>query len=216
MNISRLQYITQDVPYKTHPQLAEEACIAGVEWIQLRIKNKTQEDWLVIAKEVKQVCEKYKAQLIINDNAQIAKEVKAYGIHLGKDDMPVTEARKLLGEKFIIGATANTFEDILKLVEEKADYIGLGPFRFTTTKEKLSPVLNIEGYKEIMEKCDLHKINIPVIAVGGITSNDVEALLEAGVHGVAISSYITNSTNKVQTIQKFNSQLKSLTNFHNF
>ena len=199
-SISSLQYITQDLPNVSHKQLAEEACAAGIKWIQLRAKDKWRSNWIEIAKEVKIVCEKNNATLIINDNVQIAKEINAHGVHLGKKDMPVAEARKFLGDDFIIGGTANTFDDILKLAEAKADYIGLGPFRFTETKKNLSPVLGLEGYKEIMALCKEHKINIPVVAVGGITLNDVSALKKTGINGVAVSSYITNSANKAEVV----------------
>src|ERR1019366_3998093 len=145
--ISRLQYIT------TNPLDADKACKAGVDWIQLRVKNKTEEEWRALAVETLIVCRRYGAKLIINDNVFLAKEIKADGVHLGKEDQNPAEARLILGEKFIsgekfiIGGTANSLEDIHSLIESGVDYIGLGPFRFTTTKANLSPVLGLEGYR---------------------------------------------------------------------
>lgn len=188
--ISRLQYITQEVSGKTHWQLAEEACQGGVQWTQLRIKNKSNDEWLDTALKISSVCKKYGGMLIINDNVDVAKESKADGIHLGKTDMDPSMARKVLGDDVIIGGTANTFDDIKKLAHTPVDYIGLGPFRFTTTKEKLSPVLGLEGYQRIMEQCVSAKIKIPVIAIGGILKDDIMSLLQTGVYGVAVASAI--------------------------
>ncbi len=99
------------------------------------MKNKSYEEWLQIAKEVKSVCDKYQTILIINDNAEIAKEIDADGVHLGKNDMSVAEARAILGKDKIIGGTANTVEDIEYLQSAGVDYIGLGPYKFTETKK---------------------------------------------------------------------------------
>jgi thiamine-phosphate pyrophosphorylase len=190
-NISRLHYITQDNVFGyTHAQLAEEVCMGGAEWVQLRVKKKGYSEWKEIAEDVQRVCKKYKAKLIINDNVRIAKEISAAGVHLGKSDLDVAEARKILGEGFIIGGTANDFMDIEKLSDARVDYIGLGPFRFTKTKENLSPILGLEGFTSIMQACKESKIEIPVIAIGGILPSDIAKLLKTGVFGIAVSSGI--------------------------
>src|ERR1035438_4698604 len=98
-SISRLHYITQDIAGFTHPQLVELACIGGANWVQLRVKNKQYDEWLKIALETKSICKKYGARLIINDNIQIAKEISADGVHLGKEDMSPNEARKILEDE---------------------------------------------------------------------------------------------------------------------
>ncbi len=185
MTISRLHYIV------TTPEQAEQACSAGADWIQLRLKNKSYEDWKVIALETQTVCRSYQARLIMNDNVHLAGEIGSDGLHLGKEDMPVLEARKLLGNEIIIGGTANTLEDILMHHQSGASYIGLGPFRFTTTKEKLSPVLGLAGYTSLMTALQQQSVTIPVIAIGGITIEDVPDLLKTGIHGIAVSSAIT-------------------------
>lgn len=199
--ISRLHYITQDLPDKNHEQLAKEACEAGIDWIQLRIKNKAATEILPIALRVKEVCDQYKVKLIINDYVNIAKEVKAHGVHLGKEDMSAFEARTILGDNYIIGTSTNTFEDIFKNAQLPIDYCGLGPFKFTNTKEKLNPILGIEGYRKIMEQYLSQRLSVPIIVIGGITLNDIETLLQCSIFGVAISSYITNSPDKKNTIQ---------------
>jgi thiamine-phosphate pyrophosphorylase len=205
--ISKLHYITQELAGYSHSALAEQACIAGVDWVQLRIKNKTYDEQIIIANKTAEICKKYNAKLIINDNVKLAKEINADGVHLGKTDMEPAEARKILGNGFIIGGTANTFEDISRLVQSGVEYIGLGPFRFTSTKENLSPILGIEGYKNIMKKCRGEGINIPIISIGGIKSEDVMTLMETGIHGVAVSSAINMSNNKKNTVEKFRDSL---------
>jgi thiamine-phosphate pyrophosphorylase len=204
--IAKLHFISQETELHTHLQTIEAACKAGVQWVQLRIKNKPEEEVLSIAKKAKEICDKYNAKLIINDYPAIAKEIGAYGLHLGKEDMPVSEARKIVGN-MIIGASANTLEDIINHAKNNADYIGLGPFRFTATKKKLSPVLGIEVYKTIMQECEKRGITTPIIAIGGIEANDIPPLMEAGIYGVAISGAIVNAKDILQTVQHINSLL---------
>jgi thiamine-phosphate pyrophosphorylase len=151
---------------------------------------------------------RFDAKLIINDNVTLAHEILADGVHLGKTDMKPDEARSILGENFIIGGTANTFDDIYFLQSEEVDYIGLGPFRFTTTKEKLSPILGIEGYERIIKKCREENVSIPIIAIGGIKSEDVRELIKVGVYGVAVSSAINLSNNIGFSVKEFFLKLK--------
>ncbi|HVD97616.1 MAG TPA: thiamine phosphate synthase [Cytophagaceae bacterium] len=212
MKISRLQYISQETNDKTHAQLVEEACKAGVDWVQLRVKQRSYEEVLIIAHEVKKICHRYHAKLIINDYAAIAKEIEADGVHLGKDDMDPAKARQILGDKIIIGGTSNTIEDIHALRKAGVDYIGLGPYQFTTTKEKLSPVLGLEGYKTLMEQCAREGMSIPVIAIGGIRVEDVPGLMQQGLYGVAISSLINTAFDKKEIVKLLNSAVSDFKN----
>ena len=198
-NIARFHYLTQDLPDITHQQLAQTACENGIRWIQLRVKNKSFEEWLRIARDVKSICDRFGSTLIINDNVEIAKAVNADGVHLGKEDMPVAEAQKILDNK-IIGGTANTIEDIGQLQNAGVDYIGLGPFRFTSTKENLSPVLGLQNYSAILQSCNSA---IPIIAIGGIKVQDVKPFLDSGVYGVAVSSAINLAEDKSKVIKEF-------------
>jgi thiamine-phosphate pyrophosphorylase len=184
--IERLHYLTQDdVPGLTHTMLAQKACEGGVKWVQFRAKKLFGDEVLAEAKKVKAVTDKHGAVLVINDHIQVAAEL-GVGVHLGKQDLPVNEARKILGDNTIIGGTANTVEDVLRLVEEGADYIGLGPFRFTTTKENLSPVLATNELARILKV----QKQVPVIVIGGIKAEDVRAIVDMGAYGVAVSSAI--------------------------
>jgi thiamine-phosphate pyrophosphorylase len=203
MEISRLHYIT------TNTQAAELACRGGVRWVQLRVKNLPAAEWRQHALDVQAVCRHHGATLLINDNPALALEIGADGVHLGKQDMPPAEARALLGPDFIIGGTANTFADIAGLVAAGVDYIGLGPFRFTTTKEKLSPILGLSGYAEIMAQCRAAGFTTPVVGIGGVELADVAELLAAGLHGVAVSGAIGGAASPTEASQLFVEELSS-------
>jgi thiamine-phosphate pyrophosphorylase len=207
MKISKLQYITQEEGPKTHAQMAEAACRAGVRWVQLRMKDKTYEQAVQLATHTRKICEEHGAVFIVNDNVEIARTVEADGVHLGKEDMPPDEARKILGNGKIIGGTANTLEDIRRLAGMGVDYIGLGPLRFTTTKQKLSPVLGLQGYQTLLAQCRAENILIPIVAIGGVVSEDVSSLLATGVHGIALSGVLGRSDNKKELVTLLNSYL---------
>lgn len=195
--VSRLHYITQEGERKTHLELLQEAVQAGCDWVQLRIKDKPENEVLDVAVQAKAICQEYGARLIINDYPHVALAVDADGVHIGNRDMPVAAARDLLGEGFLIGGTANTVQDIERLSAEGVDYIGLGPFRFTETKKNLDPVLGLEGYRRVLIQCKLKGLDrVPILAIGGILLSDVRDLLHTGLHGVAISSLISRSPRK--------------------
>jgi len=205
--IEKLQYITQETEKISHIDCVREACIAGVKWVQLRIKDKTEEEYLKIAFEAKLICDLYDAKLVINDNVTVAKEVNAYGVHLGKNDMDPQEARKILGKEQIIGGTANTVEDIQKLISKEVNYIGIGPYKPTKTKKNLSPLLGVEGYYEIsrllfnlLKESKLDNNIPPLIAIGGIELEDISELMKTGVHGIAVSSLLTKDFTKTETV----------------
>ena len=204
--IHPLQYISQAPRTGTHIDAIEQELQAGGKSIQLRIKNQVEAEILPFAKAAQALCEKYGAKLIVNDFPHLAKAVNSYGVHLGLQDMPISEARKVIGKHQIIGGTANTFEHILQRVTEGADYIGLGPFRFTRTKENLSPVVGLEGYHKLMEKVRKAGINTPIIAIGGIEATDIPAILETGIYGIAISAALTNQIQTAAVIEEINSK----------
>jgi len=194
MVIEKLQYITQETKNLTHIDCVREACIAGVKWVQLRVKNKSNTEYLEIAKEAKIICDLYDVLLIINDNVAIAKEINAHGVHLGATDMYIAEARSILGDDAIIGVTANTLKDVERLIEQKADYIGLGPFAFTETKINLSPVLGLTGYAKLINELKTYYAlsETPIVAIGGIGIDDIEPLMGTGIYGIAVSGLLTN------------------------
>lgn len=191
----QLQFISHQNEKMTYLDGIREALAGGCKWIQLRMKGATDEEVRPIALKVKKLCKEQNATFLIDDRVQLVKEVGADGVHLGKNDMPIAEAHKILGDDFIIGGTANTFEDVKAHYEADADYIGCGPFRFTTTKEKLSPILGLEGYHEIIQKMKAENIDIPIVAIGGITKEDIPDIMKTGVNGIALSGCILNAKN---------------------
>ena len=168
-----LQFITHQTENYSYLESARMALEGGCKWIQLRMKEASPE-------EVEEVD----------------------GVHLGKKDMPIGEARQMLGEAFIIGGTANTFEDVKLHHAAGADYLGIGPFRFTTTKKNLSPVLGLEGYTSILAQMNEAGIRIPVVAIGGIVAEDIPAIMETGVNGIALSGAILQAPDPVEETKR--------------
>lgn len=202
-NNYRLQFIThysKDYSYIDSVHIALEG---GCRWVQLRMKDSDEILFEKIAIVVQQMCKEYGANFIIDDNVALAKKIDADGVHLGKNDMPITEARKLLGEGFIIGSTVNSFEDILYILKSgiTPDYFGCGPFRYTSTKKNIAPILGYEGYLNINHKMFDNNIQIPLIAIGGIRKKDIPQLLKSGVSGIALSSSILNASNPINEMQ---------------
>ncbi|HCK24618.1 MAG TPA: thiamine phosphate synthase [Bacteroides graminisolvens] len=200
--MASLQFITHETEQFSYREGAFMALEAGCKWIQLRMKDVAVETVLQLAEELKKACENHHALLIIDDYVEVAREVKADGVHLGKNDMPIEEARKLLGEGFIIGGTANTFEDVKRHYEAGADYLGIGPFRFTTTKKNLSPVLGLEGYRNIKQQMIEAGIILPTVAIGGITVEDIPAILATGIEGIAMSGAILQAHDPAAEIKR--------------
>ena len=207
--MERLQYISQETEKLSHLEGIQKACEAGVKWVQLRVKNKSEKEVLELAKSALQVCNLHNCKLTINDFPSIAKQTSAFGVHLGKEDQSVAEGRKILGNDFTIGGTANTIDDIELHFKSGANYVGVGPFKFTTTKQKLSPVLGLEGYRKIMDDYMKRNISIPIIAIGGIEVGDVKEIMGTGVYGIAVSGVIANSANAKETVQQIFESINS-------
>lgn len=197
-----IQFISHYTDKYTYLDSVRIALDGGCRWIQLRMKDVTADDIRPVAIQVKAMCKELGATFIIDDHVGLVKEIGADGVHLGKNDMPIAEARKLLGNDFIIGATANTIDDVRVNYAAGADYIGCGPFRFTETKKNLSPVLGLEGYKDILRCMKEENINIPVVAIGGITAEDIPQIKQAGVDGIALSGSVLNASEPVTEMRK--------------
>lgn len=198
-----IQFITHSNERYDHVEGAKLALQGGCRWIQLRMKDAMEIDFLRAAKKIRRLCDEYHATFILDDHVEWVGLTGADGVHLGKNDMPVDEARKMLGQNKIIGGTANTFEDVERLFRQGADYIGCGPFRFTTTKKNLSPVLGLEGYRDITAQMKAHDIQLPIVAIGGILHQDIPAIMQTGVTGIAVSGAILNAENPVEEMRLF-------------
>lgn len=203
--ISKLHYITQGETPEIHLENIQKACSSGADWIQLRLKDVDEDTLLKTAQKARALTSHFQTRLIINDHYKIAKTVKADGVHLGQTDACPIEVRDYLGKFYSIGGTANTLEDCENLIKKGVDYIGLGPFKFTSTKTNLSPILELEGYKTILGNL---KTNTPIIAIGGITLEEVSNILDTGIYGIAVSGEITKNFN---TISAFNHKINGPT-----
>ncbi len=178
------------------------ALLGGCRWIQLRIKNATDDEVRPTAIEAQRLCREAGATFIIDDRVELVRELRADGVHLGKNDMPIAAARQLLGPSFIIGGTANTFADVKAISDAGGDYVGCGPFRFTATKEKLSPILGLDGYRHIVSRMQAEGICIPIVAIGGIEADDIQPILATGVTGIALSGAVLRADNPVEKMKE--------------
>ncbi len=203
-SIPRFHYLTQDLEQRSHVEQARLACAAGVPLLQLRCKNKAYPEWLEIAREVLGICRQNKTLCLINDSVEIARELKADGVHLGQSDLPVSEARAILGPEAIIGATANAISDLENLDLSCVDYLGVGPYRFTTTKENLKPVLGLTGYQKWSAALQAQNAELKLIAIGGLDLTAAGELLNiSGVHGVAVCGAINLASDPGQAAGAF-------------
>ncbi|WP_294231053.1 thiamine phosphate synthase [uncultured Chryseobacterium sp.] len=201
--MEKLQYISRGFTQAEQELHIKNALDNGIQWIQVRWKNTPENELIRLCDKVKTLCLEYKSVCIINDHVQVAKNIDADGVHLGLQDTSVEAARSVLGENKIIGGTANTFSDLLRRISESCDYIGLGPLRFTSTKEKLSPVLDFDGYENIIRSLKENSIEIPkIFAIGGVILDDVERLQETGIYGVAVSGQITARPSVIKTFRE--------------
>lgn len=198
-----IQFITHSNTRYDYVEGARLALEGGCRWVQLRMKDAQEVEFLLAAKQIGAMCKEYGATFILDDHVEWVGITGADGVHLGKNDMPVDEARNQLGANRIIGGTANTFEDVERLWRQGANYIGCGPYRFTTTKKNLSPVLGLDGYRHIISKMKAHDINLPVVAIGGILQPDIKDVMATGVSGIAVSGAILNAENPVEEMKRF-------------
>lgn len=205
-----LQFITHQTPRYSYIEGAIEALNGGCKWIQLRMKEAAYDEICTAIEQLKPLCKEKGAILILDDYAELAAKLDIDGVHLGKNDMPPQEARNLIGEKYIIGGTANTIDDIKNLVAQGVDYIGLGPFRHTDTKKNLSPILGLDGYKNILSQCNEAGITTPIVAIGGIEPEDIPALMKTGISGIALSGTILRADHPAEATQNIITTLNNL------
>ncbi len=202
-----LQFITNSTSVEGTIEQARLALMGGCRWIQVRMKEADDKMIILAASTVLQMCNKVGAKLIIDDKVELVTKIGAHGVHLGQNDMSPSLARKLLGSEKIIGFTVNNMDHAKQALNEPISYIGIGPWRFTTTKQKLAPVLGAEGIKNIISYLRLHHLNVPIVAIGGITLADVPQALASGATGVAVSSEIAKAKDPILQTKLFNESL---------
>ena len=198
----QVQFITHYTETISYLDSARIALKGGCRWIQLRMKDASDGEVETVAREVQSLCRDFGAFFVLDDRVELVKHLHADGVHLGKLDMPVEEARTYLGPEFIIGGTANTFDDVQRLHRAGADYIGCGPFRYTTTKKNLAPILGLEGYRAILSQMEEQAINLPIVGIGGIGADDIAELKTTGLNGIALSGSILRAQDPVGEMKR--------------
>lgn len=198
-----LQYITNTDCGVSVPEQVRGVLAGGCRWIQVRMKDATDEEIEQVVTEIKPLCLEVEAFLILNDRVELAKKLDVGGVHLGRMDMLPAQARNILGPAATIGVTANTIDDIIAVRSLDVDYIGIGPYRETTTKKNLAPMLGLEGIKRVSEEMEQNGIEFAHVAVGGIRLEDVAPLMETGISGLAVSGAIAKATNIKLATEQF-------------
>ncbi len=203
-----LQYITNTESHVTPAEQVKAVIAGGCRWVQIRMKDASDEEITKVVEEVKPLCLETETFLILNDRVELAKKLDVGGVHLGKTDMLPSKARMLLGPAAVIGVTANTIDDIKAVRSLDVDYIGMGPYADTKTKKNLAPILGLEGIRSLCTEMQQLEINISHVAVGGIGIDDVVPLMEAGVNGIAVSGAIAFADNIELETRRFLDKLK--------
>ncbi len=203
-----LQFITNSPTVAGTVLQARQALDGGCRWVQVRMKDAADSDVADAVREILPLCNSVGATLIVDDRVGLVASTGTHGVHLGQHDMSPCEARKLLGADKIIGFTVNNLEHAERTVTEPIDYIGMGPWRFTATKQKLAPVLGAEGIRRIISYLRAADVRVPIVAIGGITVDDIPAVLATGATGVAVSGEIAHAENPTHQTSLFLQSLK--------
>ena len=182
----------------------ETACRSGVTIVQLREKNLTTNQYYQLAKQVKEITDSYQVPLIIDDRLDVCLAVDAAGLHIGDDELPVSVARQVLGPEKILGVTAKTVKRALEAEEGGADYLGTGAIFPTTTKEN-APITLISTLKTICQR-----VAIPVVAIGGLTSENIDQLMGTGISGVAVVRDLMQAEDIEEKTQAFLTKLDDI------
>ena len=200
MKIKGLYAITDSSirPELSNIEIARRVLAGGAGILQLRGKGLSSRELLELAREIRELTRKAGATFIVNDRADIAILSDADGVHLGQDDLPIAEARKILGREKLIGISTHNLDQALKAEQEGSDYIGFGPVFGTKTKADAEEAKGIEALKEVKKK-----VSIPVIAIGGINLENLKEVIDAGADGVAVISAIVKAENIEETTKRF-------------
>jgi len=202
--ISKFHYLTQDLPHRSHVEQTAIACKSGANWIQYRCLSKPDSELIDELHQVASICDDWGATLILTNHYHLLDQVDAQGVHLEDMQADFIKIREIISDEKTLGASANTFEDIQRIYSSGAvDYIGCGPFSLTRTKPNDYPMLGINGYAELRTKMTDSGIDIPLIAVGGIKTQDTEPLLNTGIHGIAVSASVNLAEDPAEAIKDF-------------
>lgn len=205
--IEKLHFITHDIQQHTHVEQVQLACEAGSKWIQYRCLTKTDEELLADINLIASICDDWGATLIVTDHIHLKGKADIQGFHIEDMEADFIALRKQIGEEYTLGGSANTIENLIRLANEGADYAGFGPFKLTTTKPNNSPLLGVKGYTDAVDKLTTENIILPILAVGGVTLQDIPPLLATGVYGIAASSAINQAEDLREAYNAFYSAM---------
>jgi thiamine-phosphate pyrophosphorylase len=206
--IEKLHFITHDIDQHSQIEQVQIACGAGAKWVQYRCLTKNDEELLEDINAIAEICDDWGATLIVTDHIHLNGKADIQGFHIEDMDANFVKLREQLGEAITIGGSSNTLEGLIRLAEEGADYAGFGPFYTTNTKPNNAPLLGIEGYQTAMKVLKEKAIDLPVLAVGGITLSDVAPLMTTGIFGIAVSASINQAEDMREAYLDFYDQLK--------
>jgi len=206
--IEKLHYITHDIPHLSHIEQVQLACEAGAKWVQYRCLSKTDEALLQDINTIAEICDDWGTTLIVTDHIHFNGKADIQGFHIEDMDADIIALRKLVGNDITLGGSANTIENLIRLANEGADYAGYGPYAVTETKPNNYTLLGIEGYQNAVRELKDQKIHLPVLAVGGVKTYDVEALMQSGIYGIAVSGAINFADDPIEAYQDFYSLVK--------
>jgi thiamine-phosphate pyrophosphorylase len=209
--IEKLHYITHDTPHLSHIEQVQLACEAGAKWIQYRCLSKTDEALLQDINAIAEICDDWGTTLIVTDHIHLNGKADIQGFHIEDMDADFIALRKRVGDDITLGGSANTIENLIRLASEGADYAGFGPYALTETKPNNYKLLGVEGYQNAVRELSDQAINLPVLAVGGIKTYDVEALMQTGIYGVAVSGAINFADDFIEAYQDFYTLVKEST-----
>ncbi|MEJ7694484.1 thiamine phosphate synthase [Daejeonella sp.] len=202
--ISRFHYLTQDLPHRSHIEQTEIACKAGANWIQYRCFSKDNDELIAEVHQVASICDDWGATLILTDHYHLLDKVDAQGVHLENMQADLKSIRNIISDEKTLGASANSIADIQRIADSGVvDYIGCGPFGHTTTKPNNYPILGVTGYESIVQEMNKRDLEIPVLAVGGVTIDDVENLLSTGIYGIAVSAGVNLAEDPAASLKEF-------------
>lgn len=207
--IEKFQYITRDIPHLTHIEQVQNACEAGAKWIQYRCLSKNDTELLYDINAIAEICDDWGTTLIVTNHIHLNGKADVQGFHIENIDADFTTLRKQVGDDITLGGSANTLENLIRLANESVDYAGFGPFAITETKPNDYPLLGIEGYVSAMIQLNDLNIEMPVLAVGGIKIYDVEALMQTGIYGIAVSGAINFAEDFIEAYEDFYEAVKA-------
>ncbi|WP_316830527.1 thiamine phosphate synthase [Pedobacter aquatilis] len=201
--IEKLQYITHDIPHLTHIEQAQNACEAGAKWIQYRCLTKADDELLKDINAIAEICDDWGTTLIVTNHIHLFGKADIQGFHIEDMDADFTSIREKVGDDITLGGSANTIENLIRLAKSGVDYAGFGPFSITETKPNDYPLITIEQYRSTIKELKALNITLPVLAVGGVKTYDVEALMQTGIYGIAVSGAINFADDFIEAYQDF-------------